>query len=230
MSPIPTWKNHPHIVRRWQLVHETSVASIPWMSRNKRDRRVLQRTLRLRTVHKILVANALNARYSKLNHSAGMEPKNVQPNQSVFQVARFYVLLLGTFVVAVGTSCGSSDSAPSTGSGGAGSDANACDPVVFAMLNAANSDAKPCSTISTCVANRCAADAVSCAGTNYAQGDFSGGICDKYYACVQGCKCDKLCVDKCDPVTLDCASCISVTMGMGCTLKCSSEVASCGAR
>jgi len=165
-----------------------------------------------------------------LNHSTRTGTRAMLPNQRMFQIPRFYVLLLGTFIVAVGASCGSSDSAPSTGNGGAGSSANACDPVVFAMLNAANSNAKPCSAISTCVANRCAADVVSCAGTNYAQGDFSGGICDQYYTCVQDCKCDKTCVDKCDPVTLDCASCISVTMGMGCTLKCSSEVASCGAR
>lgn len=128
--------------------------------------------------------------------------------------------------------CGSSDtsdksSAPKANSG---SSSDLCDPVAFAMLNAANSNAKLCTAIPSCITENCNADAMRCAGANYAKHDYTGGICNQYYDCVKNCNCVKSCVDQCDPDSLDCSSCLSITFGMGCTLSCVSEIASCGAQ
>ena len=120
------------------------------------------------------------------------------------------------------SSCGSTAPASATN--------ELCDPVAFAMLNVANSNAKLCAAIPSCIAKSCSTDATRCAGANYAAFDYAGGVCTEYYTCVEACNCVKTCVDKCSPDSLDCSSCVSVSMGMGCTLTCASDIASCGAK
>jgi len=131
--------------------------------------------------------------------------------------------LRGIFVVgsvSLLLACGSSNSDGGTPSG------STCDPVAFTMLNIAGSDAKVCAATSQCIASQCTDTATKCAGPNYATGVYTG-TCGAYFDCVKGCKCEKTCVDKCDPGTSDCASCLSIDLGMGCTLVCASEIASC---
>jgi hypothetical protein len=95
------------------------------------------------------------------------------------------------------------------------------------MLNTAGSNAKVCAATTQCIASSCADTAKECAGPDYASGVYAG-TCGSYFDCVKTCNCQKACVDKCDPGTLDCASCLSVKLGLGCTLTCASAVASCG--
>jgi hypothetical protein len=95
------------------------------------------------------------------------------------------------------------------------------------MLNTANSNAKVCAATIQCIGSQCADTAKRCAGPDYATGVYAG-TCGSYFDCVKACKCEKTCVDKCDPGTPDCASCLSIDLGMGCTLKCVAEIASCG--
>ncbi len=108
--------------------------------------------------------------------------------------------------------------------GGSGS---ACEPVTFSMLNVANSEAKVCAAATQCLADKCTATVEECAGPDFKSGVYSG-TCASYFDCVKGCKCEKACADQCDPGTLDCASCLSSKLAMGCTLKCPTEIASCG--
>lgn len=122
-------------------------------------------------------------------------------------------------LAACGGSSGSSD-------GGSSSSAT-CDPVAFAMLNTAGSNAKVCPATTQCIASSCSDTAKECAGPDYASGVYAG-TCGGYFDCVKTCNCQKACVDKCDPGTLDCASCLSVRLGLGCTLTCASAIASCG--
>ena len=119
--------------------------------------------------------------------------------------------------------CGGSSS---SNDGGSSSSAT-CDPVAFAMLNTAGSNAKVCAATTQCIASSCADTAKECAGPDYASGAYAG-TCASYFACVKTCHCQKACVDKCDPETLDCASCLSVKLALGCTLTCASAIASCG--
>jgi hypothetical protein len=111
-------------------------------------------------------------------------------------------------------------------SGGSGAGA-ICEPVAFSMLNVANSEAKVCAATTKCMAANCSDAVLECAGPDYASGVYSG-TCASYYECVKACNCVKTCADACDPGTMDCASCLSSKMAMGCTLKCISEIASCG--
>jgi hypothetical protein len=117
------------------------------------------------------------------------------------------------------------------GCGGSGSTGGGtpttCNPLAFAMLNAAGSNAKVCAATVSCIDARCADVAVECAGPDYQTMTYAG-TCSSYLACVKGCGCAKSCVDQCDPGTLDCASCLTTKLGMGCTMKCTSEVMSCG--
>ena len=102
-----------------------------------------------------------------------------------------------------------------------------CDPVAFAMLNTAGSDAKVCTATLQCITSSCADTAQECAGPDWASGVYAG-TCGGYFDCVKACNCAKGCVDQCDPETLDCASCLSIKLAMGCTLTCASAIASCG--
>jgi hypothetical protein len=120
-------------------------------------------------------------------------------------------------------SCGGSSS---SGDGGSSNSAT-CNPVAFAMLNVFNSEAKVCAATVQCIADSCSDTAKTCAGPDWASGVYTG-TCASYFDCVKSCNCQKACVDKCDPGTLDCSSCISSELGMGCTLTCSSAIASCG--
>ena len=122
-------------------------------------------------------------------------------------------------LAACGGSSGSNDGGSSSGA--------TCDPVAFAMLNTAGSNAKVCAATTQCIASSCADAAKECAGPDYASGVYAG-TCGSYFDCVKTCKCQKACVDKCDPGTLDCASCLSVKLALGCTLTCASAIASCG--
>jgi hypothetical protein len=129
---------------------------------------------------------------------------------------RFTLLASAAFTM---VSCGDSGES----GGGAGS----CEPVVFSMLNVAKSEAKVCAAAIQCMATNCSDAVLECAGPDYRSGVYSG-TCASYYACVKGCNCVRSCADACDPATLDCASCLSSKMAMGCTLKCISDIASCG--
>ena len=124
-------------------------------------------------------------------------------------------------IAACGGSSGTNTGNPSTGT--------ACDPVAFAMLNTANSNAKVCAATTQCIASSCADTAKECAGPDYASGVYVG-TCSSYFSCVEACNCQKACVDKCDPDTLDCASCLSIKLALGCTLTCASAIASCGSK
>jgi len=128
------------------------------------------------------------------------------------------VLLLCSFLV---LSCGGTESANGT--------AGSCNPLAFAMLNTANSDAKVCSATVACIDAHCAEGAVECAGPEYRSLNYAG-TCGSYLNCVKACDCEKACVDQCDPGTMECASCLSITFALGCTMKCVSEIASCGAK
>jgi hypothetical protein len=110
-------------------------------------------------------------------------------------------------------------------SGGGGG--TTCEPVAFSMLNVANSEAKVCAAAIKCMAESCADTVLECAGPDYATGVF-GGTCASYFACVKGCNCVKSCADACPPDSLDCSSCLSSKLAMGCTLTCMSAIASCG--
>ena len=124
-------------------------------------------------------------------------------------------------IAACGGSSGTNAGSPSTGT--------TCDPVAFAMLNTANSNAKVCAATTQCIASSCSDTAKECAGPDYASGVYAG-TCSSYFACVKACNCQKACVDKCDPDTLDCASCLSIKLALGCTLTCASAIASCGSK
>ena len=133
-------------------------------------------------------------------------------------------VLRGIFVlgsVSLLVACGSSgnDSGASNGS--------ICDPVAFAMIHTARGDAKVCAATIQCVSSQCADTAKKCAGPDYASGTYAG-TCGSYFDCVKTCKCEKTCVDKCDVGTLDCSSCLSIDLALGCNLKCITEIASCG--
>jgi hypothetical protein len=130
-----------------------------------------------------------------------------------------------SFVLLV-ASCGSSDSGL-PGSGSVRPATVSCDPLAFAMLNTAGSNAKVCSATVGCIESKCADSAELCAGPDYKQQSYSG-TCAAYLDCVKACNCAKACVDKCTPDSVDCAECLSLKLGMGCTLKCASEIASCG--
>jgi len=117
-------------------------------------------------------------------------------------------------------SCGSSATDP-------GSATAACNPLAFAMLNTAGSNAKVCAATVACIDDHCADMAKECAGPDYKAMSYAG-TCGDYLNCVKQCNCVKSCVDKCDPGTLDCASCMSTKLGMGCTMTCASQIASCG--
>jgi hypothetical protein len=133
-------------------------------------------------------------------------------------------ILRGIFVLgsmSLVAACGSSSSDTGTSSG------STCDPVAFAMLNTAGSNAKVCAATIQCISSQCSDTAKECAGPDYASGVYAG-TCGSYFDCVKGCKCEKTCVDTCDPGTTDCASCLSIDLAMGCTLKCITEIASCG--
>jgi hypothetical protein len=132
------------------------------------------------------------------------------------------------FVALVG--CGSSGSDDNSGGGGSGGSQGAsCDPVAYATINAAGSNAKVCSAFVQCLGSKCGDDAKECAGPDYASGKYTG-TCGAYYDCVKACNCEKTCVDKCNPGTVDCAECLSIKLGYGCTMPCASELASCGAK
>ncbi len=126
-------------------------------------------------------------------------------------------LCLAFFVL----SCDSSEGTPAAGAAGT------CDPLAFAMLNTARSDAKVCAATTACIGSKCAEAAQECAGPDYKAQSYTG-TCGTYLDCVKGCRCAKDCVDACDPGTLDCATCLSVKLGLGCVLTCASEIASCG--
>jgi hypothetical protein len=134
---------------------------------------------------------------------------------------RSFKLFVLCSALATALACGSSTPSNS------GGNTTICDPVAFAMLNVAGSNAKLCAAIPACIADNCAATAKECAGPDYASGVYAG-TCASYFACVKACKCDKTCVNACTPDSLDCASCVSSKLGMGCTLTCSSAIASCG--
>jgi hypothetical protein len=95
------------------------------------------------------------------------------------------------------------------------------------MLNVYSSNAKVCAATVRCIADSCSDTAKECAGPDWASGVYTG-TCGSYFDCVKSCNCQKACVDKCDPGTLDCSSCISSKLGMGCTMTCASKIASCG--
>ena len=139
-------------------------------------------------------------------------------------VHQFSVLTISCFMCQLLGCSSGGNTANSAGNG------EICDPVAFAMLNVANSNAKLCAAIPSCIAKSCNTDAVRCAGAGYATFKYDGGVCAQYYSCVKTCNCVKSCVDQCDPDSLDCASCLSVSMGMGCTLTCATDIASCGAK
>jgi hypothetical protein len=117
--------------------------------------------------------------------------------------------------------CGDSSTKGENGPSG-----STCDPVAFTMLNTAGSNAKVCSATTRCIAEKCPDKAEKCAGPDYASGVFAG-LCGPYFDCVKVCECNKTCVDACDPGTTDCAACL-YDLGIGCTLTCAMEVASCG--
>lgn len=102
-----------------------------------------------------------------------------------------------------------------------------CNPLAFAMLNTAGSNAKVCAATVACIDARCAETAKECAGPDYKTMTYAGA-CGDYLNCVKGCNCVKACVDACDPGTLECATCLSTKLAMGCTMTCASEIASCG--
>jgi hypothetical protein len=124
-------------------------------------------------------------------------------------------------LLVLSAACGSSTS----DSGNAG----ICDPLAFAMLNTANSDAKVCDATIKCIDSQCSDAAKECAGPDYKSQSYTG-TCASYLNCVKGCNCAKACVDKCDPGTVDCSECLSLDLAFGCTLKCVSEIASCGSK
>ena len=111
-------------------------------------------------------------------------------------------------------------------SGGTGSSPS-CEPVTFSMLNVANTEAKVCSAATQCMADKCAATVDECAGPDFKSGVYAG-TCASYFDCVKGCKCEKACADQCAPDTTDCALCLSSKLAMGCTMKCMTEIGSCG--
>lgn len=135
-------------------------------------------------------------------------------------------LLANLLVVLFIASCGSSDGG-GPGSGSVSPAAVSCNPLAFAMLNTAGSNAKVCSATIACIDSKCADSAKLCAGSDYKNQNYSG-TCGAYFNCVKACNCSKACVDKCVPDSVDCSECLSLKLGMGCTLTCASEVASCG--
>ena len=132
-----------------------------------------------------------------------------------------------TCALSVLVACGGGASGSSASGDGGSSSGTTCDPVAFAMLNTAGTNAKVCAATTQCIASSCADTAKECAGPDYASGSYAG-TCGSYFDCVKSCRCQKTCVDKCDPGTLDCASCLSVKLALGCTLTCASAIASCG--
>jgi hypothetical protein len=124
------------------------------------------------------------------------------------------------------SACGSSTT-DVPGPGVTGPGATSCDTVTIAMLSIAGSDAKACSSATQCIGSKCSAAAVECAGPDWSTGTYAG-LCPTFFACAKACNCDKTCVSKCNPDSLDCASCLSSKLAMGCSLTCSSSIASCG--
>jgi hypothetical protein len=136
---------------------------------------------------------------------------------------------IGILGLAVFLGCGSSDSGNNSGDGGTGGQGSSCDPVAFATINATGSNAKVCSAFVQCLGSKCGDKAKECAGPDYASGTYAG-TCGAYYDCVKACNCEKSCVDKCNPGTMDCATCLSSKLGYGCTIPCASELLSCGTK
>jgi hypothetical protein len=76
-----------------------------------------------------------------------------------------------------------------------------------------------------CIQQSCNAQATSCFGPGWAGGDFTGGMCDAYFACA--CKCasgDKGCLQNCMPFqTGGCEPCFYIGVERCAATNCRSE-------
>lgn len=87
---------------------------------------------------------------------------------------------------------------------------NACNPGV----GGGSGGSEECTEYGNCVQRECASEYEECMGPNFANGDFSGGLCEDYVECANDCQsgdeCDTACLLDCfGSISNACQSCLT---------------------
>jgi hypothetical protein len=74
-----------------------------------------------------------------------------------------------------------------------------------------------CPAYDECLLAACETEIASCFGSNWEQGDFTGGVCEPVFTCIEECDCEQTCSTTCLTEEPTCLSCFLTFAECGAT-------------